>query len=100
MGGHRRDQSDSQVPLRQCIEFQQCISSNSQDQIGFHTETSLNIVGPLPNGTINSISSSDLPIYRNDCIIYRQRKLLFYPIVLTIHNATMNDYSKKRTYRG
>uniref|UniRef100_A0A8R1XXX7 PAP2_C domain-containing protein n=1 Tax=Onchocerca volvulus TaxID=6282 RepID=A0A8R1XXX7_ONCVO len=74
MGGHRRDQSDSQVPLRQCIEFQQCISS-SQDQIGFHTETSINIVGSVPNGTINSISSSDLPIYRNDCIIHRQQRI-------------------------
>ncbi|EFO12898.1 hypothetical protein LOAG_15634 [Loa loa] len=75
MGGHRRDQSDSHVPLRQCIEFQQCISNNSQDQIRLPTEISLNIVEPLPNGTVSSISSNDLPVHRNDCIFHRQRRV-------------------------
>ncbi|VDN83656.1 unnamed protein product [Brugia pahangi] len=83
MGGHRRDQSDSHVPLKQSAEFQQCISSNSQDQIRYLTETSLNIVEPVPNGTINSLSSTDLPIYRNDFIFHRQRRII-----------------EKRTYRG
>ncbi|CAG9539083.1 unnamed protein product [Cercopithifilaria johnstoni] len=72
MGGHRRDQSDSHVPLRQSIEFQQCISSNSQDQIRFPTEISLNIAEPVPNGTINSITSIDLPVYHNDSTVHRQ----------------------------
>ncbi|VDN95062.1 unnamed protein product [Brugia pahangi] len=83
MGGHRRDQSDSHVPLKQSAEFQQCVSSNSQDQIRYLTETSLNIVEPVPNGTINSLSSTDLPIHRNDSIFHRQRRII-----------------EKRSYRG
>uniref|UniRef100_A0AAF5PM66 Sphingomyelin synthase-like domain-containing protein n=1 Tax=Wuchereria bancrofti TaxID=6293 RepID=A0AAF5PM66_WUCBA len=76
MGGHRRDQSDSHVPLKQSAEFQQCVSSNSQEQIRYLSETSLNIVEPVPNGTISSLSSTDLPIHRNDSIFHRQRRII------------------------
>ncbi|VDK80924.1 unnamed protein product [Litomosoides sigmodontis] len=74
MGGHRRDQSDSHVPLHQSVEFQRCITSNSQEHIQFPTETSLNITEPVHNGTVNSITSVDLPVYRPDFIIHQQRR--------------------------
>lgn len=73
MGGHRRDQSDSHVPLKQSVEFQQSISSDSQDQILFPTEASLNIAEPLPNGSVIYMSSGDLPLHHKDCIFDRQR---------------------------
>ncbi|EJW87185.1 hypothetical protein WUBG_01900 [Wuchereria bancrofti] len=86
MGGHRRDQSDSHVPLKQSAEFQQCVSSNSQEQIRYLSETSLNIVEPVPNGTISSLSSTDLPIHRNDSIFHRQRRVSdFLTCYLFVH---------------
>lgn len=83
MGGHRRDQSDSHVPLHQSVEFQQCITSNSQEHIQFPTETSLNITEPVRNGTVNSITSVDLPAYRPDFIVHRQRRVSDFLIFFT-----------------
>lgn len=64
MGGHRRDQSDSHVPLRQCVEFQHCMPSDSQEQIRIRVEAALSDVESVRNGTINS-ASSDLPVYHS-----------------------------------
>ncbi|VDN25152.1 unnamed protein product [Gongylonema pulchrum] len=80
MGGHHREQSDSHVPLRQCVEFHRCVPSDSRGQIRIPVEagaTSNDIELAIANGTINS-TSSDLPINHIDCFAgQRQRRVCF-----------------------
>ncbi|VDN06960.1 unnamed protein product [Thelazia callipaeda] len=93
MGGHRREQSDSHVPLKQCADSQQSIPSNNQEQIQIRVETPLNLIETVPNGTLNSLYSSDIPVYRSDCIVHQQAVSIFIlfncRVICTMHSVSI-----------
>ncbi|VDD87521.1 unnamed protein product [Enterobius vermicularis] len=54
MVGHRRDQSDSNVPLRQCSEFHLCSSTGSSHDVNIQIQSTDAVV--MQNGMLGSSS--------------------------------------------
>uniref|UniRef100_A0A0N5ANI9 Uncharacterized protein n=1 Tax=Syphacia muris TaxID=451379 RepID=A0A0N5ANI9_9BILA len=68
MVGHRRDQSDSNIPLRQCSEFHLCPSATGSQDLSLHIDqTAANVFQ-------NGVLASNLLGHLNDVTSWNQRQ--------------------------